>query len=229
MTAGVQGMGSEYFRPLCGSRDYAEFRSGASPSVRNRDNFTEETKNKRGKRVAWHCARPGCVAPTVSATADGKGVITLGRAAHITAAALGGLRYDVRLSQAERRSGDNGIWLCGECANLIDADDAPFTEHTIREWKRNAQKRAWAELVLSHTQSGHGSPFGAEEITDALSLAVDAVRASGSQAAPRRRCFGGPHRTFSSRARQTMIAAAISTARHQGTKYGTSVVGARVL
>lgn len=143
----------------------------------NRDNFTEATKNKLGKQVAWHCSRPGCVAPTVSATADGKGVITLGRAAHITAAALGGPRYDARLSQAERRSADNGIWLCGECANLIDADDAPFTEHTIREWKHNAQKRAWAELVLSHTQSGYGSPFGAEEIADALSLAADAARA----------------------------------------------------
>lgn len=142
----------------------------------NRDNFTEASKNKLGKQVNWHCSRPGCVGRTVSATADGKGVITLGRAAHITAAAPGGPRYDARLSPEERRSANNGIWLCGDCANLIDADDAPFTEQTIREWKRYAQKRAWAELVLSRTQPGYGSPFGAEDIAGALSLAADAAR-----------------------------------------------------
>ena len=142
----------------------------------NRDNFTEATKNKLGKQVNWHCSRPGCVGPTVSATTDGNGVITLGRAAHITAAAPGGPRYDARLSPEERRSVNNGIWLCGDCANLIDADGAPFPEQTIRDWKRNAQKRAWAELVLSRTQPGYGSPFGADDIAGALSLATDAAR-----------------------------------------------------
>jgi hypothetical protein len=143
----------------------------------NRDNFTEPTKNKLGKQVAWHCSRPGCVAPTVSSTQDGDRVITLGRAAHITAAARGGPRYDERLTPVERKSANNGIWLCGDCANVIDADNAPFTEQTIREWKRNAQRRAWAELVLSRTQSGFGSPFGADDIAGALSLAADAARA----------------------------------------------------
>ncbi len=142
----------------------------------NRDNFTEATKNKLGKQVAWHCSRPGCVAPTVSATEDGDGVITLGRAAHITAAARGGPRYNERLTPEERKSANNGIWLCGDCANVIDADDAPFTEQTIREWKRNAQRRARAELVLSRMQPGFSSPFGAEDIAGALSLAADAAR-----------------------------------------------------
>ena len=142
----------------------------------NRDNFTEATKNKLGKQVAWHCSRPGCVAPTVSATEDGEGVITLGRAAHITAAARGGPRYDARLTTEERKSANNGIWLCGDHANVIDADDASFTEQTIREWKRNAQRRAWVELVLSRMQPGSVSPFGAEDIKGALSLAADAAR-----------------------------------------------------
>jgi hypothetical protein len=60
---------------------------------------------------------------------------------------------------------------------VIDADNAPFTEQTITEWKRNAQRRAWAELVLSRMQPGFGSPFGAEDIAGALSLAADAARA----------------------------------------------------
>jgi hypothetical protein len=143
----------------------------------NRDDFTGPTKNKLGKQVAWHCSRPGCVAPTVSANADGTGVITLGRAAHITAAASGGPRYDIRLTPTERKSADNGIWLCGGCANLIDADETAYPEQLIRDWKRTAQKRARLELVLSHTQPGYGSPFGAEEIADALTLLTEAARA----------------------------------------------------
>jgi len=143
----------------------------------NRDDFTEATKNKLGKQVAWHCSRPGCVAPTVSATADGKGIITLGRAAHITAAASGGPRYDIRLTPAERKGADNGIWLCATCANLIDADETAFPEQLIRGWKRTAQKRARLDLVLSHAHSGPGAPFGAEEIADALTLVREAARA----------------------------------------------------
>ena len=141
-----------------------------------RDEFSDPTKNKLGKQVAWHCSRPGCVAPTVAATADGTGVIMLGRAAHITAAASGGPRYDIRLTPAERKSADNGIWLCATCANLIDADAVAYPEQQIRDWKRTAQKRARLELVLSHVQAGPGAPFGAQEIADALTLVTDAAR-----------------------------------------------------
>ena len=142
----------------------------------NRDNFSDATKNKLGKQVAWHCSRPGCVAPTVAATADGEGVIMLGRAAHITAAASGGPRFDIRLTPAERKDANNGIWLCATCANLIDADEGAYSEQQIRDWKRSAQKRARLELVLSHAQSGPGAPFGAEEIADALNSITDAAQ-----------------------------------------------------
>jgi hypothetical protein len=142
----------------------------------NRDDFTDATKNKLGKQVSWNCSRPGCVAPTTAATADGNGVIMIGRAAHITAAASGGPRYDFRLTPAERKSVNNGIWLCATCANLIDADESAFSEEQIREWKRTAQKRARLELVLSHARSGPGAPFGAEEIADALALVTHAAQ-----------------------------------------------------
>jgi hypothetical protein len=100
----------------------------------------------------------------------------LGRAAHITAAASGGPRYDIRLTPPERKSANNGIWLCATCANLIDADEAAFPEQQIRDWKRNAQKRARLELVLAHAQSGPGAPFGVEDIADAMAQVTEAAR-----------------------------------------------------
>ena len=100
----------------------------------------------------------------------------LGRAAHITAAASGGPRFDIRLTPAERKDANNGIWLCATCANLIDADEGAYSEQQIRDWKRSAQKRARLELVLSHAQSGPGAPFGAEEIADALNSITDAAQ-----------------------------------------------------
>ena len=50
------------------------------------------------------------------------GVVNVGVAAHITAASQGGPRFDVNISEKERRSASNGIWLCQNCAKLIDSD-----------------------------------------------------------------------------------------------------------
>jgi hypothetical protein len=54
-------------------------------------------------------------------------VIDVGVAAHITAASPGGPRFDPNLSDKERASATNGIWLCQNCAKLIDNDVAQFS------------------------------------------------------------------------------------------------------
>jgi hypothetical protein len=48
--------------------------------------------------------------------------LILGVAAHITAASPDGPRYDQNLSSEQRKSPDNGIWLCQNCAKLVDND-----------------------------------------------------------------------------------------------------------
>ena len=49
--------------------------------------------------------------------------VSIGEAAHITAAAEGGPRYNPDLTPEERSSIENGIWLCKSCARMIDSDE----------------------------------------------------------------------------------------------------------
>jgi hypothetical protein len=48
--------------------------------------------------------------------------MTIGEAAHISAAAPGGPRFDGSMTPEQRRHCDNGIWMCSNHAFLIDED-----------------------------------------------------------------------------------------------------------
>jgi hypothetical protein len=60
-------------------------------------------------------------------------------AAHITAASIGGPRYDSDLLPEERSSTSNGIWLCQNCAKLIDNDISRFSVGVLSQWKTEAE------------------------------------------------------------------------------------------
>jgi hypothetical protein len=75
--------------------------------------------------------------------------LSVGQAAHITAAAPGGKRYDASLRPDERRAASNGIWLCQLCAKLIDTDDARFTVEFLRKRKRDAEDRAFQDIATA--------------------------------------------------------------------------------
>jgi hypothetical protein len=61
--------------------------------------------------------------------------INIGVAAHITAASSGGARYDDSLTPEQRRDARNGIWLCQNCAKLVDNDEIQFSVDYLRAWK----------------------------------------------------------------------------------------------
>jgi hypothetical protein len=46
------------------------------------------------------------------------------------------------MTSEERRSFDNGIWLCASCADLIDRDELAYPAELLREWKSDAELRA---------------------------------------------------------------------------------------
>lgn len=75
--------------------------------------------------------------------------MNLGKAAHITAAAKGGPRYDPSLTREERRSIQNGIWLCAVHADLVDKDEAAFSVTLLRKWREQAEKLAATEAFTS--------------------------------------------------------------------------------
>jgi hypothetical protein len=77
-----------------------------------RDEFPEATKRAVAARAAYRCSNPDCRAPTAGPQVEPGRTLNLGVAAHISAAAVGGPRYDPGLSSEQRRDIANAIWLC---------------------------------------------------------------------------------------------------------------------
>lgn len=113
-----------------------------------RDNFTKETKETLAKRVAWKCSFPGCGRITVGPGHETNvSTLNLGEAAHIHAASPNGPRPNTEMSSAERRSINNGIWMCRTHARLIDADHTNYSASTIKQWKVLAEKNTYKQLM----------------------------------------------------------------------------------
>lgn len=111
-----------------------------------RDDFTTAIKRIVAERVNYRCSNPECRAQTSGPHTDASKRVSVGVAAHITAAAPGGPRFDGSLTAEQRKSPDNAIWLCQSCAKLIDSDAARFTLEVLASWKQEAESEALIEL-----------------------------------------------------------------------------------
>lgn len=116
----------------------------------SRDEFSPAVKKKLSERVALRCSNPNCRVPT-SAPSDesSESVNSIGVAAHICAAAggKGARRYipEPEMTSEQRKSIENGIWLCANCSILIDKDEKTYSADLLKEWKRQAEKTAKSE------------------------------------------------------------------------------------
>ena len=118
------------------------FRSrGWDKMSKKRDNFSEKTIQAIAGRVGYRCSYPGCNEETTGPHTSPEKRTLLGEAAHITAAAPGGPRYDSSITDKERKSADNGIWLCKKHARLIDTDADKYPVELLRKWKEQAEER----------------------------------------------------------------------------------------
>ena len=97
-----------------------------------RDKFSPKTKDSLAKRVNYHCSNPSCFKMTLGPHSVDSKFINVGVAAHITAASRGGMRYDNTLTPDERKSIENGIWLCQKCSKTIDSDKKKFTTGILK-------------------------------------------------------------------------------------------------
>lgn len=117
-----------------------------------RDDFSRATKRSLAARVGYVCSKPGCTAATVGPSDDAvQRFAHTGDAAHITAASEGGPRWDSGLTPGERRSEDNGIWLCTTHAKLVDANSSAYPRDLLQGWKRRAEELAGRhqEMVIA--------------------------------------------------------------------------------
>lgn len=118
----------------------------------NRDNFSQNTKIELAKRVSYRCSNPDCRKITIGPTETKYGTVSIGIACHIYAASPNGPRSNPNLSSNERKSIDNGIWLCSNCSIMIDKDAESYPPELLYEWKKNAEANALTDLKNS-TQS----------------------------------------------------------------------------
>ncbi len=116
-----------------------------------RDDFTQRIKTKLAQRVGVQCSSPACRKPTSGPHVEPNEAVNIGVAAHISAAAPGGPRYDESLTPEERRSIENGVWLCQNCAKLVDSDPDRYTAAVLRSWKADAERTADAEVKRSRS------------------------------------------------------------------------------
>tara|TARA_R110001606_G_scaffold174177_1_gene320804 strand:+ start:6291 stop:10526 length:4236 start_codon:yes stop_codon:yes gene_type:complete len=75
--------------------------------------------------------------------------MNIGVAAHICAAAsgVGARRYRADMTPDQRKSHENGIWLCQDCAKAIDSDDPIFTEAFLHSWKQKHSEDMWRSVI----------------------------------------------------------------------------------
>lgn len=99
--------------------------------------------------MASVCSKPGCGRITAGPHTDPAKSLSVGEAGHITSAAPAGPRYDPSLTPEQRKAATNGIWLCSPCHGIVDADEAPFSPDTLRQWKADAEARAREALELA--------------------------------------------------------------------------------
>jgi len=134
------------------SNDRPAPREGANLAD-NRDDFSSDTINRLAKRAGYICAYPDCHQLTVGPSDDRRsGVTMVGVAAHITAAAKNGPRYDATLTPDVRASEDNGVWMCQTHGKAVD-DTA--SRHTVAQLIRRptkartiGQRRSYARARL---------------------------------------------------------------------------------
>ena len=136
-----------------------------------RDDFREEVKRILAARVGNFCSNPNCRALTSGPQNDTAKALNVGVAAHITAAAQRGPRYDPSLSSEQRCHPNNGIWLCQTCAKLADNDAAQFPTDLLRAWKTMAEhhartnigKTALPNKLSVESRTAHSVPISVPE------------------------------------------------------------------
>ena len=105
----------------------------------NRDNFTTKTVDILAKRVGYLCSNPDCRKSTVGPNAEKNKATIMGIGAHIAAASPNGPRYDGNQTTEQRKDIENGIWLCVNCATLIDKDPGTFPVALLNDWKSSSE------------------------------------------------------------------------------------------
>jgi hypothetical protein len=109
-----------------------------------RDNFSGKVQRILEERAGHQCSV--CHKATSGPSTDSRRAGKDGIAAHITATSPKGPRFDPTLSPEERRSEENGIWVCTRHDREIDTDSPGYSIKTLKGLKGLREERAAKEL-----------------------------------------------------------------------------------
>lgn len=131
-----------------------------------RHDFSKPTRLLLMQMAGGMCSKPGCGIHTGGSNAEQTSHAWVHNVAHICSAApgVGAARYDPDQTEAERKSHENGIWLCANHATIIDSDEKNYSVELLKSWKRQAQRR-------SNEMLGQPS-FSLNELNRAIHAAV---------------------------------------------------------
>lgn len=129
------------------------------PQVRRRDDFKISVVRTLANRAGNRCSNPDCSRETSGPASIQHDAINLGVAAHITAAAPGGPRFDPDLTPSQRSGIGNAIWCCQSCGKLVDSDDPRFTKDILVGWKAAAEERARRLLEIPRRPEAIDDPI----------------------------------------------------------------------
>ena len=115
------------------------------------DDFSESTKETLAKRVNYLCSMRGCRIRTSGPRTSPEKTVSIGMAAHITAASIGGPRYDASLTSEQRRSPENGIWMCYNHGKLVDNDEKRYATADLQAMKAEAEKETIEALEIGRS------------------------------------------------------------------------------
>lgn len=158
--------------------------------LKPRDDFSQPTKKILAERVGHLCSNPECRVLTRGAKTGALGSAGIGVAAHITAAAIGGPRYDADLTEQQRKDYDNGIWLCQSCSRIIDVDVAKYSVSELRSWKVRAEefsnsnigKKLYDEnTVRQEVVKGTVEYITGRSVSSSSGLAFEAIKISENE------------------------------------------------
>lgn len=116
-----------------------------------RDDFRKSTIITMAQRVNYVCSNLSCRKHTAGPHANKEKSTLVGIAAHISAAAPGGPRFDANMTSNERKDINNGIWLCANCSIVIDKNPTKYSIQLLQNWKSTAEQFAKDSIESSNT------------------------------------------------------------------------------
>jgi len=114
--------------------------------------FNKKTVDTLAKRSAFRCSNPACRVITVGPNSAENKSTVIGEAAHIYGARPNSKRYKEEMTDSERATITNAIWLCRNCHKFIDSDEGMYSSNTLSMWKKHHEQYILSKLGVQSNE-----------------------------------------------------------------------------